>query len=89
MCVQFYDSFCYIFLCYKEQSLLEFSHSASLRDKELKTGLRELGHHEFKWCSKGPSCVVEEVCYPFCLLHMNQRDLKLYMTHLRGSEERL
>jgi hypothetical protein len=33
--------------------------STSLRDKEVKTGLRVLRHHEFKWCSKGLSCVVE------------------------------
>jgi hypothetical protein len=81
-----FDTFSYV---RRGKTFMTLVNSASLRDKELKTGLRVLGHHEFKWSSKELSCVVEEVCYPFYLIHMNQMDIKLYITHLRGSEGRL
>jgi hypothetical protein len=71
------------------KTFLSLANSAGLCDKELKTGLWVLGHLEFKQSSEGLSCVAEEVSYPFYLIHMNQRDTKLYMKHLKGSEGRL
>lgn len=71
------------------KTFLSLVNPANLRDKELKTGLRLLGLYEFKQSSEWLICVVEEVCYPFYLIHMNQIDIKLYMIHLKGSEGRL